>query len=65
MFLDSARWQEVLRVNLDAAYHCVRAVVRGMLLRRWGRIINVSSPSARMPLAGRRATPRRKRASRG
>ena len=33
-------------------YHCVRAVVRGMLLRRWGRIINVSSPSARMPLAG-------------
>ena len=52
MFLDSTRWQEVLSVNLDAAYHCVRAVVRGMLLRRWGRIINVSSPSARMPLAG-------------
>ena len=52
MFLDSTRWQEVLSVNLDAAYHCVRAVVRGMLVRRWGRIINVSSPSARMPLAG-------------
>jgi 3-oxoacyl-[acyl-carrier protein] reductase len=52
MFLDSTRWQEVLSVNLDAAYHCVRAVVRGMMLRRWGRIINLSSPSARMPLAG-------------
>jgi 3-oxoacyl-[acyl-carrier protein] reductase len=26
-----------------------------MLLRRWGRIINVSSPSARMPLAGQAA----------
>ena len=52
MFLDSTRWREVLDVNLDGAYHCVRAVVRGMLLRRWGRIINVSSPSARMPLAG-------------
>jgi 3-oxoacyl-[acyl-carrier protein] reductase len=52
LFLDSARWRDVLSVNLDAAYHCVRAVVRGMLLRRWGRIINVSSPSARMPLAG-------------
>ena len=52
MFLDSARWREVLDVNLDGAYHCVRAVVRGMLVRRWGRIINVSSPSARMPLAG-------------
>jgi 3-oxoacyl-[acyl-carrier protein] reductase len=52
LFLDSARWRDVMNVNLDAAYHCVKAVVRGMLLRRWGRIINVSSPSARMPLAG-------------
>jgi 3-oxoacyl-[acyl-carrier protein] reductase len=49
---DSARWQEVLSVNLDAAYYCTRAVVRGMLLRRWGRIINVSSASARVPLGG-------------
>ena len=55
MFLDRARWDEVLDVNLDAAYHCVRAVVRGMLVRRWGRIINVSSPSARVPLAGQAA----------
>src|SRR5882672_4035453 len=52
LFLDTARWNEVLKVNLDAAYHCIRAVVRGMLLRRWGRIINVTSASARMPLAG-------------
>jgi 3-oxoacyl-[acyl-carrier protein] reductase len=52
MFHDRARWDEVLTINLDAAYYCVRAVVRGMLLRRWGRIINVSSPSARLPLTG-------------
>lgn len=52
LFTDTARWEEVLGVNLDAAYYAVRAVVRGMLLRRWGRIINVSSPSARMPLPG-------------
>jgi 3-oxoacyl-[acyl-carrier protein] reductase len=52
LFTDTARWDEVLGVNLDAAYYAVRAVVRSMLLRRWGRIINVSSPSARMPLAG-------------
>jgi len=52
LFLDSARWRDVLKVNLDAPYHCIRAVVRGMLLRRWGRIINVTSASARMPLAG-------------
>lgn len=55
LFLDSARWQEVMNVNLNAAYYCVRAVVRSMLLRRWGRIINVSSPSARMPLSGQAA----------
>jgi 3-oxoacyl-[acyl-carrier protein] reductase len=52
MLLDQARWDDVLSVNLDGAFHCVRAVVRGMLLRRWGRIINVSSPSAAMPLPG-------------
>lgn len=52
MFLDSARWNDVLAVNLQGAFHCVRAVIRGMLLRRWGRIISVSSPSARMPLPG-------------
>jgi 3-oxoacyl-[acyl-carrier protein] reductase len=45
----------VLDVNLRAAYSCVRAVVRGMLLRRWGRILNISSPSARMPLPGQTA----------
>ena len=55
MFLDAARWDEVLGVNLDGAFHLVKAVVRGMLLRRWGRIINVSSPSARVPLPGQAA----------
>jgi 3-oxoacyl-[acyl-carrier protein] reductase len=55
VFLDSPRWHDVVNVNLNAAYYCSRAVVRGMLLRRWGRIINVSSPSARMPLAGQAA----------
>jgi 3-oxoacyl-[acyl-carrier protein] reductase len=54
-FLDTARWDSVLDVNLRAAYSCVRAVVRGMLLRRWGRILNISSPSARMPLPGQTA----------
>ena len=50
--LSKARWDEVLGVNLSGAYHAVRAVVSGMLMRGWGRIINVSSPSARMPLPG-------------
>jgi 3-oxoacyl-[acyl-carrier protein] reductase len=49
------QWQQVMQVNLEGMYHCVRAVLRGMLLRRWGRIINISSPSARMPLPGQSA----------
>jgi 3-oxoacyl-[acyl-carrier protein] reductase len=52
MFTDTARWNEVLQVNLQGAFYCSRAVTRGMLLRGWGRIINISSPSARMPLGG-------------
>lgn len=55
MFLDAERWDSVVDLNLRAAYTCVRAVVRGMLLRRWGRIVNISSPSARMPLPGQTA----------
>ena len=52
VMMDVPRWETVLRTNLDGAYHCVRAVVRGMLLRRWGRIINITSPSATVPLPG-------------
>jgi 3-oxoacyl-[acyl-carrier protein] reductase len=49
---DTARWRGVLGVNIDGAFHCVRAVVRGMLLKKWGRIVNVSSASAATPLTG-------------
>jgi 3-oxoacyl-[acyl-carrier protein] reductase len=52
VMMDVPRWEQVLRTNLDSAYHSVRAVARGMLLRRWGRIINITSPSATMPLPG-------------
>jgi 3-oxoacyl-[acyl-carrier protein] reductase len=52
VMMDASRWHIVLRTNLDGAYHCVRAVTRGMLLRRWGRIVNITSPSATMPLPG-------------
>jgi len=36
-------WQRVIDVNLSGAYHCTRAVLRHMMRRRWGRIINISS----------------------
>jgi 3-oxoacyl-[acyl-carrier protein] reductase len=36
-------WHEILAINLHATFYMTRAVLREMLRRRWGRIINVSS----------------------
>jgi 3-oxoacyl-[acyl-carrier protein] reductase len=36
-------WQTVLDVNLSAGFRLIRAALRGMMRRRWGRIVNVSS----------------------
>jgi 3-oxoacyl-[acyl-carrier protein] reductase len=46
LLMDRSQWDPVLRVNLDGVYHCMRAAIRGMMLRGWGRIINITSPSA-------------------
>lgn len=52
VFMDTSSWKDVLAVNLDGAFHCVRAVARGMMVRRFGRIINIASPSGLMGTAG-------------
>jgi 3-oxoacyl-[acyl-carrier protein] reductase len=36
-------WDAVLNVNLSAAFRLSRAVLKGMMSRRWGRIINITS----------------------
>lgn len=36
-------WQTVLDVNLSAAFRLSRAVLRGMMRNRWGRIIGITS----------------------
>ena len=36
-------WDTVMAANLRGAFATVRAAVRGMMKRRWGRIINISS----------------------
>jgi 3-oxoacyl-[acyl-carrier protein] reductase len=36
-------WDTVLDVNLTAAFRLSRAVLRGMMKRRWGRIIGITS----------------------
>jgi 3-oxoacyl-[acyl-carrier protein] reductase len=47
-----AQWERVLRVNLTGAFLMSRAVVPSMIDQGWGRIINVSSNSVRLPGPG-------------
>jgi 3-oxoacyl-[acyl-carrier protein] reductase len=43
MRLRDEDWDEVLDANLRGAFAAIRAASRGMMKRRWGRIINISS----------------------
>jgi len=45
-------WQRVLTTNLTGAFAVTRALVRGMIRRRWGRVIAVSSVVGLMGNAG-------------
>ena len=36
-------WDRVIATNLNGMFYCTRAVVRQMIRRRWGRIINIGS----------------------
>jgi NAD(P)-dependent dehydrogenase (short-subunit alcohol dehydrogenase family) len=46
---DDAFWDLTLAVNLTAAYLLCKAVLPGMVARRWGRVINVASIAGRIP----------------
>jgi 3-oxoacyl-[acyl-carrier protein] reductase len=41
--MTEAEWDEVMQANLKGAFHTTKAVLKGMMKRRQGRIINVSS----------------------
>ena len=43
MRMSDEEWQSVIDVNLTAAMKLSKAVIRGMMKARWGRIVNVSS----------------------
>jgi len=43
MRMKDEEWDDVIAVNLTAAFHLNRAVLRGMMKQRWGRIIGISS----------------------
>jgi 3-oxoacyl-[acyl-carrier protein] reductase len=46
--MTSEMWDDVISVNLTGTFNCTKAVIDGMLERRYGRIVNISSVIGRM-----------------
>lgn len=52
MWMKDEQWEKVLRTNLDSFFYITRLVLQGMLMKRYGRIINVVSLSGQKGLPG-------------
>jgi 3-oxoacyl-[acyl-carrier protein] reductase len=52
MFLGEDDWDRVIDVNLKGTYLCSRTILKTMIARKFGRIINITSPSAFTGRAG-------------
>jgi len=46
--MTSEMWDDVISVNLTGTFNCTKAVIEGMLERKYGRIVNISSVIGRM-----------------
>lgn len=44
--MDLETWDRMIAVNLRSVFLCTRAVLKPMIARKWGRIINISSQLA-------------------
>lgn len=52
VFMKDNQWDDVLQTSLDGFFYVTRQVLNGMLLKRYGRIINVVSLSGLKGMAG-------------
>ena len=52
IFLNSDQWHKVINTTLDGFFYVTRRVLKGMLTKRFGRIINVASLSGLKGLPG-------------
>ena len=37
------KWDQIIAINLSAAFHAIRAAIPGMKARKWGRIVSTAS----------------------
>ncbi len=49
--LDDARWEDGITLNLMSTIRCIREVLPHMRKRKWGRIVNITSITAKQPAA--------------
>lgn len=49
---EPAQWDRLIAVNLTGALHMHHAVLPGMVVRRFGRIVNIASDAARVGSSG-------------
>ena len=52
VFMQDDDWSSVLNTNLNSFFYVTRRLLKGMMTKRWGRIINVASLSGLKGLAG-------------
>jgi 3-oxoacyl-[acyl-carrier protein] reductase len=52
MWMKDEQWENVLRTSLDGFFYVTRLVLEGMLLKKYGRIINIVSLSGLKGLPG-------------
>src|SRR3989304_6794481 len=41
--MKDSEWDDVVRINLTGTFNCTRAVIKGMVKNRYGRIISIAS----------------------
>ncbi len=49
------KWDAIMAINLAAAFHAIKAALRGMKRRQWGRIINMAPARGLVASAGKAA----------
>jgi 3-oxoacyl-[acyl-carrier protein] reductase len=51
-WMKDEQWEDVIKTNLDSFFYVTRLVLQGMMLRKFGRIINIVSLSGLKGLPG-------------
>lgn len=52
VFMEDEDWNDVLQTNLNSFFYITRYVVKYMMTKRWGRVVNVASLSGLKGLSG-------------